>query len=243
VDREPAPSGADLQHVVPLAQPQPPADALVLGDLGVPQPGLARLEHAARVGHRLIQHQPEELVAEVVVGVDVFCGAAAGVPADAVVGAGDQAAEPRRAAFHPADRGHVPQKDPQQARQLETLPFAERVALRDAQASAEQRPAVEPRIPHAEDRVELRVRLAGGVAALVVDQRQPAAVQIRELPQHQPAGQPIDRSLILSLAVAEVRAGMVDARLAHDTLAPGLSRCLGCGWNGQRFHHSFNACQ
>ena len=74
VQREPAPARPDLQDVHPGGQARALGDPAVLVPLGVGERLLRRLEHGARVGHRLVQEQPVEVVAQVVVGRDVLAG-------------------------------------------------------------------------------------------------------------------------------------------------------------------------
>ena len=72
VQREAAPARADLEHVHARAgSPAPLGDPPVLGPLGVGERLVRRLEDRARVGHRLVEEEPVEVVAQVVVGGDV----------------------------------------------------------------------------------------------------------------------------------------------------------------------------
>ena len=71
VEREAAPARADLQDV--LARPRPASSAMrrYLSRWASSSDWSARLEDRARVGHRLVEEEPVEVVAEVVVGGDV----------------------------------------------------------------------------------------------------------------------------------------------------------------------------
>ena len=77
VHREPAPAGADLEQVVGGLQVELAAGRVELGERGLGQGGFGRLEDAAGIGHRLVEHQLVEPVAEVVVRGDVARAAGA----------------------------------------------------------------------------------------------------------------------------------------------------------------------
>ena len=79
VHRHPAPAGADLEHVVALADAGQIAHGVVLAPLRVGQ-RVARLEHGAGVGHGLVQEGREQVVRQVVVAGDVGAGAGGRVP-------------------------------------------------------------------------------------------------------------------------------------------------------------------
>jgi hypothetical protein len=68
---EAAPPAADLEHVVAGPEGERLAQALVLRPLRVGERLARVLEHGAGVRHRLVEHQCEELVPEVVVVGDV----------------------------------------------------------------------------------------------------------------------------------------------------------------------------
>ena len=84
VQREAAPARADLEDVLAAGQARVLGDDPVLVALRVGERLVGRREDRARVGHRLVEEQPVEVVAEVVVGGDVAarsglaCCAAAG---------------------------------------------------------------------------------------------------------------------------------------------------------------------
>ncbi len=83
MEREASPAGSDLEQMVGWLELQLAADAVELFLRGFLQGGIESAEDAAGIGHRVIQPQPEELVAEVVVGADVFAAAGfcIGIPA------------------------------------------------------------------------------------------------------------------------------------------------------------------
>ena len=69
--REAAPAAADLEHAIAGLEPELVADPLILAPLRVCERLVRPLEDRARVGHRLVEHQREEIVPEVVVVGDV----------------------------------------------------------------------------------------------------------------------------------------------------------------------------
>ena len=69
--REAPPAAADLEHVVVGAELELLADAAAASALGVRERLVVALEDRARVGHRLVEEEREEVVAEVVVVGDV----------------------------------------------------------------------------------------------------------------------------------------------------------------------------
>ena len=85
MDRERAPTRPDFQQVVGLLQVQLSAEAVVLGRRGLGQGGLGSLEDTAGVGHGLVQKKGVEVVAQVVVGLDVAAAAFRGVLVSPVV--------------------------------------------------------------------------------------------------------------------------------------------------------------
>ena len=84
VQREAAPAGADLEQVVRRLELELAADEIEPRDLRVVQRLPRMLERRGRVHHRLVEEQPEEIVAEVVVRGDVAARAGAAVAAERV---------------------------------------------------------------------------------------------------------------------------------------------------------------
>ena len=80
VDREAAPTAADVEHAGPSLDFELGADQLQLGALGLLEGGGSVLEQAAAVGHRLVEKQFVELVGDVVVVAHRFRIAGLGVP-------------------------------------------------------------------------------------------------------------------------------------------------------------------
>ena len=71
VERKAAPPGTDLQDVLPAGQSGTLRDEPVLVALGIGQRLVRRREDGTRVGHRLVQEEPVEVVAQIVVRGDV----------------------------------------------------------------------------------------------------------------------------------------------------------------------------
>jgi hypothetical protein len=75
VQSEPAPTEAGLDHRLTCTKLQLPADMIELGDLRLIERGVRRGVVRARVGHRASEPQLIEIVADVVVMVNVLAGA------------------------------------------------------------------------------------------------------------------------------------------------------------------------
>ena len=84
VQREAAPARADLEDVHSRSDPGPLGDDTVLVALGIGQGLLRAGEQRARVGHRLVEEEAVEVIAQVVMTLDV-----AARPEDACCGGGD----------------------------------------------------------------------------------------------------------------------------------------------------------
>ena len=67
VDHEAAPTAADVEHALALAQPELLADELELGLLGLRERLRPARPVGTRIRHRLVEEQGEEVVADVVV--------------------------------------------------------------------------------------------------------------------------------------------------------------------------------
>ena len=140
VDREAAPAAADLEHVVVGAELQVRADPVELGALRLGERQLRRLEDRARVRHRLVEHQLEQLVAEVVVVGDVAPRAQQAVAA----------VQPRPGLEHPPQRAvalrrrlGVAQQQLEQPDEIVAVPLARRVRLAEPELAAGREPAEE----------------------------------------------------------------------------------------------------
>ena len=67
MEREAAPAAADVEHALAVPERELRADQLQLGVLGLLERGRSLGEQRAAVGHRLAEHEPEEVVGNVVV--------------------------------------------------------------------------------------------------------------------------------------------------------------------------------
>ena len=94
-----APAGADLEHVVRRAELELATDEVELGARSVGEGHVRALEQRARVHHGLVEHQPEEIVAEIVVRGDVAPAAGPGVAVQPVRGQAQRRGELREAAL------------------------------------------------------------------------------------------------------------------------------------------------
>ncbi len=134
VQREAAPAAADLQHVRIAAETQLLADAPVLGLLGLLERHLGPLEHRARVGPRRVEEQRVEVVAEVVVVLDVAFGArqvrSPGQPRAAALERGERGSREAVAGALGGDRERL-----HQGHQVVARPVAGGVRLAHGQAA------------------------------------------------------------------------------------------------------------
>ena len=144
--RERAPAAADLEDVVVRAELESLAHPAQLAPLSVRERLVVVLEDRARVGHGLVQEEREEVVAEVVVGLDV--------PARREQSRAAVEPRPRlREATPPGmalgARAGVAQEQLEQRHEIVRVPLArlERLAERELGASrdaVEQVPVVDP---------------------------------------------------------------------------------------------------
>ncbi len=74
MQRETAPTGANLEHVIGPRQIEECAHAVQLGDLGILKCHVGAIEDAARIHHRRVEHERVEIVSDVVVRVNVLPG-------------------------------------------------------------------------------------------------------------------------------------------------------------------------
>ena len=130
VDGKASPPRADLQHVIVGSDSQLLDDHVVLADLGrveVRRVGPIR----ARVGEGLVQEEPEELIPQVVVGVDVALTAPLGIgTAPVLEEVHNRHGQTRRAVEVHARR--IVKSLAEQRREIVGLPFTVHVRLADA---------------------------------------------------------------------------------------------------------------
>ena len=91
------------------------ADAVELRLLGFGERHVRPLEQRAGVHHRLVQHQPEEIVAEIVVRGDVAAAAGAGVAVQPVREAPQWRGQARETALQAVERRAIAQQEPHSA--------------------------------------------------------------------------------------------------------------------------------
>ena len=183
VDCQRAPARADLQQVVRRAQVELAASPVDLLDLRLLERGGAVLKDSARIGHRGIEEQREELVTKVVVGDDVAPATRSRVPLQPVGRARQGGAQSREWSFQRVHRRHVHGHDFDQGGQVVGLPRAIDVGLGDAEAATERGRRVEARIENAHGYERKRAGLSRKlrfVRALVVDEPDIALRNTRE---------------------------------------------------------------
>ena len=112
VQRQAAPAAADFEQVVRRLELELSADEIEPRELGFVQRLPRMLERRGRIHHRLVEEQPEEIVAEVVVRGDVAARAGAAVAAECVHDLSQRRREPRKPALQPVERVHVEHEQP-----------------------------------------------------------------------------------------------------------------------------------
>jgi hypothetical protein len=115
------------------------ADPVELGDRRFLERHVAPLEDRARVHHRVVEHQLEEVVAEVVVGGDVIPRAQRRVAGEQPLGALVGPAHRRDAAAELVDPVQVASGDLDHGGDVGRIPPAVAVGLREPLAAAPQR--------------------------------------------------------------------------------------------------------
>jgi hypothetical protein len=129
VHGHPAPAGADLEHVVALADAGEIAHGVVLAPLRVGQ-RVTRLEHAAGVGHGLVQEDGEQRVRQIVVPGDVGPCARGRVSFDRRVQRLVDAAQPLQRRRH--QLGQPPGERRQHSREVVGRPLGGHVGLAES---------------------------------------------------------------------------------------------------------------
>ena len=149
-ERERAPAAADLEHVVVGAELELVADHAQLAPLRVGERLAVALEHRARVRHRVVEEEREEVVAEVVVVADV---PSRGEEPGAAVEARPRVREAAQVRVACGAALGVPRQQLEQRRQVVGTPLAGLVRLAEPEPRPRREPAEEPRVVdrHAHD--------------------------------------------------------------------------------------------
>ena len=194
VEREAAPAGADLEHMLARREPGALRHDPVLVALGIGERLVGRFEDGARIRQRLVEEQPVEVVAEVVVRGDVATGAVDRVPPQAV---SDGLHELRRdppPAARQAEAVAVDRCELRERRQIGARPQAGHVRLARPEITAQQDPPDGRDIVDAKFRAQRRFRVAECVALPIGQLDHDAAVT--DPPRgrkHDPDGDAVDR--------------------------------------------------
>ena len=231
---EAAPAAADLEHAIFGAELELLADAPVLAALGVRQRLVDAVEDGAGVGHRLVEHQLEQVVAEVVVVGDV---AACAQEAVASVQPRPRLEQAAPAGVPLGGRCGVAEQELEQPDEVVAVPFARRVRLADPELAARRDPAEErvvvdrqrlgcaaPEPPHAAAWQPNFEHPALEVLERTLENRDRDALE-----QRRPCG------------LGSTAKTPFDA--AHLFTEPWPGTKAGLRWNGTRFSQSRSACQ
>ena len=221
MQREAAPPAADLEHVVAGRELQLIADTLQLRALRICERRVLLGEDPAGVRHRLVEHQREELVAEVVVVGDVPPRAQQPV---AAVRARPRLDHPAHEPV-PCDRSlGVAEKQREEPHQVVGVPLAGRVRLAEADLAARRKAAEERAVVDrgAKPR-DLRRTSACVPSGSVTVER--SALEVRELAFEDRYGEAVDECAAGAWARrAALRSTML---MRAPTLAP--ARTAACG--------------
>ena len=196
------------------------------------------LEDGARVGHRLVEHQLEEVVAEVVVIGDVAARAKEAVPP---VQAWPRLEEPSPARVSVGGRRRIPEQQLEQRDEVVAVPFARRIRLADAELPPRRDPPEEGVVvdrqvgdraaPEAPD-------LASGEPHLERPALEPHERAIED--RHR---DPLEERQSRGLwRAAEGALGAVE-RCSFAATEPSPGTNAGLRWNGTRLSQSLSACQ
>ena len=157
MDGEPAPAGADLEQVIRRREVELAADALEFRDLCLVQRRVGAFENAARIRHRLVEEQCEQVVAEIVVRGDVAPAAVGTVAVQPVQHAAQRRRRDRRAAFHGLHDVAVGDEQADERSQVVAAPVAAHEGLAAADRTAECRIRVGLRVEHLDGRMKAAV--------------------------------------------------------------------------------------
>ena len=142
-EREAAPAAADLQHVIVRTERQLVADCPQLVDLRRLERVVRGLEHRAGVHQSRVEKQPEELVAQVVVFVNVAAAARRRVVAPAVRQALERARNPRRHRRQRPDDVAVGEHEADEADEVRRRPVPIHVGIAKADLATGDHPPEE----------------------------------------------------------------------------------------------------
>ncbi len=200
MERKATPAGADLEHVVVRPEFELAADCFEFRGGRFRECHVRALEQRARVHHGFVEHQAEELVAQVIVRRDVAAASGASIPMQPVGGYTQRRRGAREARLHCVERRAVAQHQAHQGREVVRPPVAEHVRFPRAYRPAESDVGVERRIEDSDRCRRTGARLAKrpGLAALTYAQA-PVADSL-ELSEHEPAGEGAERARALFTA-------------------------------------------
>ena len=178
---EPAPAAADLEQALTGARRKTIEDAAVLAFLRLGEAQGLALEQRARIGHRRIEPQAVEVVAEIIVGLDVLSGLFPRVAIEQVTRAIQQIADPRSVdrLFH---RGPVAAKQFDQRGGLVGVPAALHPGLGKADVAAPEATFEHVPVLQRDARVQAAARVAERRRKAVgaVDRQHPARQTFEE---------------------------------------------------------------
>src|SRR5581483_2320387 len=227
VTSEAAPPAPDLEHMVAGAELEQAAQTVVLRPLRVRERHRRTLEDGAGVRHRLVEHQREELVAEVVVVGDVAARAGEAAPAVEPRTQLEQAPHARMAL---GGRVGVPEQELDEPDEVVRIPFVRGVRLAQPELAARREAAEEHRVVDREAHRSARAEAARTTAGEL--DLEGAAFERGE--------RALEHRCRSALEQAAAGSDGLDAN-AHVRTLPWPGTNGGLWWNGTRLSQSRSA--
>src|SRR5579862_7522778 len=191
MDRKAAPARPDLEQMILRAQRELAADGVELGDLGFVQRHLLVRENAARIRHGLIEHELVELVAEIVVRVDIAHAPRATVAIHGVKQPLHRSVEARPGTLEALQHLPVAHQDAYERGEVIATPESADIGFAGSDRTAECGIGEELRVIDEHRRSEPAVRVTGAEAALpvLITQDDLAGLDRSELSEQHPASE------------------------------------------------------
>ncbi len=214
------------------------------------QGGVVPLEYAAGIRHGLVEHQREEIVAEVVMGGDVAPAAVGAVAVQPVQEASERRRDERGPALHGLHDLAVHDHEADERGEVVGAPQAPDIGLPAPHRAAEGGVGVGLRVQHLDRGPQVARRRAASEAQplLAVDDRDFALVKLAELGEEQPATELLQRAAGVGAGDLVERRDDAGFHGTSLSMRPARVRCpapvwSGWVWKGTRLSQSRSACQ
>ncbi len=216
---EASPTGADFQQVIVGLQLQFTTGAIELLNRRRAQRRIRRREDAAGVGPRFIEPESEELVAQVVMGLNVLAASAGRIGSEPMHDALQGHREFRQSAVELICGGEVANKKTKERSQITAIPVPLNVRLGDRERAAEHRLAKEPRVTDVDPRMKVACS-SESLTAVCVAHVQFAAAQSGQATIERPprrAIEPRQRGRSFRIVVLRANHGAASSRTGAST--------------------------